>query len=68
MSAASVRCLVVWLLLLFVAQQAAAERVVGMSKRVYDHIAEVQELFDKDEWIWLYKNFGYTGDYEFIYF
>ena len=21
-----------------------------------------------DEWIWLYKEFGYTGDYEFIYF
>ena len=50
MSATSARCLLLWLLLLFVAQQAAAERVVGMSKRVYDHIAEVQELFDKDEW------------------
>lgn len=22
----------------------------------------------KEEWIWLYKHFGYTGDYEFIYF
>ena len=20
------------------------------------------------EWIWLYNHFGYTGDYEFIYF
>ena len=27
-----------------------------------------ESFFDKDEWIWLYKNFGYTGDYEFIYF
>ncbi len=25
-------------------------------------------FFDKDEWIWLLKNFNYTGDYEFIYF
>jgi ubiquinone/menaquinone biosynthesis C-methylase UbiE len=25
-------------------------------------------FFDKDEWIWLYKHFGYEGDYEFIYF
>jgi ubiquinone/menaquinone biosynthesis C-methylase UbiE len=23
---------------------------------------------DKDAWIWLYRHFGYTGDYEFIYF
>ena len=27
-----------------------------------------ESLFDKDEWIWLYTHFGYTGDYEFIYF
>jgi len=27
-----------------------------------------ESLFDKDEWIWLYNHFGYTGDYEFIYF
>ena len=27
-----------------------------------------ESFFDKDEWIWLYKNFSYTGDYEFIYF
>ena len=27
-----------------------------------------ESFFNKDEWIWLYKNFGYTGDYEFIYF
>ena len=25
-------------------------------------------FFDKDEWIWIYNHFGYTGDYEFIYF
>ena len=27
-----------------------------------------ESLFDKEEWIWLYQHFGYTGDYEFIYF
>jgi ubiquinone/menaquinone biosynthesis C-methylase UbiE len=27
-----------------------------------------ESFFDKEEWIWLYKNFGYKGDYEFIYF
>ena len=27
-----------------------------------------ESFFDKDEWIWLYKHFGYNGDYEFIYF
>ena len=27
-----------------------------------------EAFLDKDEWIWLYNNFGYTGDYEFIYF
>lgn len=27
-----------------------------------------ESLLDKDEWIWLYQHFGYTGDYEFIYF
>jgi len=27
-----------------------------------------ESLFDKEEWIWIYKEFGYTGDYEFIYF
>ena len=25
-------------------------------------------LFDVDEWMWIYSKFGYTGDYEFIYF
>ena len=25
-------------------------------------------IFDTAEWIWLYNHFGYTGDYEFIYF
>lgn len=25
-------------------------------------------FFRNDEWVWLYKHFGYTGDYEFIYF
>lgn len=27
-----------------------------------------KSFFDNDEWIWLYDHFGYTGDYEFIYF
>ncbi|WP_292369187.1 class I SAM-dependent methyltransferase [Methanoregula sp. UBA64] len=27
-----------------------------------------ESLFDLEEWIWIYKEFGYTGDYEFIYF
>ena len=27
-----------------------------------------ESFFDKEEWIWLYTHFGYTGDYEFIYF
>jgi len=27
-----------------------------------------ESFFDKQEWIWLYDHFGYTGDYEFIYF
>ena len=27
-----------------------------------------ESFFDKDEWLWLYDHFGYTGDYEFIYF
>jgi ubiquinone/menaquinone biosynthesis C-methylase UbiE len=25
-------------------------------------------FFDTAEWIWLYRHFGFTGDYEFIYF
>ena len=25
-------------------------------------------FYSYDEWLWLYKNFGYTGDFEFIYF
>jgi len=27
-----------------------------------------ESFFDVAEWIWLYNRFGYTGDYEFIYF
>ncbi len=27
-----------------------------------------ESFFDSAEWIWLYEHFGYTGDYEFIYF
>lgn len=27
-----------------------------------------ESFFDTAEWIWLYRHFGYTGDYEFIFF
>ena len=27
-----------------------------------------ESFFDEEEWIWLYDRFGYTGDYEFIFF
>ena len=27
-----------------------------------------ESFFDNEEWLWLYDHFGYTGDYEFIYF
>jgi len=27
-----------------------------------------ESFFDREEWIWIYNHFGYTGDYEFIYF
>jgi SAM-dependent methyltransferase len=27
-----------------------------------------EAFFDTAAWIWLYEHFGYTGDYEFIYF
>ncbi len=27
-----------------------------------------ESFFDKEEWEWLFDEFGYTGDYEFIYF
>lgn len=27
-----------------------------------------ESFFDPDEWKWIFKHFGYTGDYEFIYF
>jgi ubiquinone/menaquinone biosynthesis C-methylase UbiE len=27
-----------------------------------------ESLFDKDEWLWLFREFGFTGDHEFIYF
>jgi ubiquinone/menaquinone biosynthesis C-methylase UbiE len=27
-----------------------------------------ESFFDKEEWLWIYENFGYSGDYEFIYF
>lgn len=27
-----------------------------------------ESFFDEDEWVWLYHEFGYSGDYEFIYF
>lgn len=27
-----------------------------------------ESFFDKEEWEWVFREFGYTGDYEFIYF
>ena len=27
-----------------------------------------ESFFDNKEWLWIYESFGYTGDYEFIYF
>lgn len=27
-----------------------------------------ESFFSEQEWLWLYKQFGYTGDYEFIHF
>ena len=27
-----------------------------------------ESILHTSEWIWLYEKFGYTGDYEFIYF
>lgn len=27
-----------------------------------------ESFFETAEWLWLYKEFGFTGDYEFIYF
>ena len=27
-----------------------------------------ESFFDNEEWIWLFKKFCYTGDYEFIHF
>mgnify|MGYP001285843455 FL=1 len=27
-----------------------------------------ESFLDVSEWIWIYKEFGYKGDYEFIYF
>jgi SAM-dependent methyltransferase len=55
---------------------------VGKSKYImvegYRNVAELhnlecwaltaESLFHTSEWIWLYNLFGYTGDYEFIYF
>jgi ubiquinone/menaquinone biosynthesis C-methylase UbiE len=27
-----------------------------------------QSFYSNDEWVWLFNEYGYTGDYEFIYF
>jgi len=27
-----------------------------------------ESFFDVDDWLWIYKQFGYSGDYEFIFF
>jgi len=55
---------------------------VGKNKYIavesYRNVAELFNLqcwaltaeafFTEEEWIWVYDHFGYTGDYEFIYF
>jgi len=43
-------CILMFFLMLCLAHGATAERVVGMSKVIYDQISEVQDLFDQDEW------------------
>lgn len=64
--------------------EAAVQEIerVGKSKYImvegYRNVAEffnlqcwaltAESLFHTSEWIWLYNRFGYTGDYEFIYF
>ena len=27
-----------------------------------------ESFFEEDEWKWIYNNFGFKGDYEFIFF
>jgi hypothetical protein len=27
-----------------------------------------ESFFDDEEWVWLFKHFGYGGDHEFIFF
>lgn len=57
------------------------ERVGKNKFIIVESFRNVEELFNvqcwaltcnsfytPDEWMWLYKEFGYTGDYEFIYF
>ena len=64
--------------------QTAIEEIERVGKQKYilvESYRDEQELFnlecwaltaeaflDTAEWIWLYQHFGYTGDYEFIYF
>lgn len=31
-------------------------------------VLNCESFFDTAEWIWIYNHFGYSGDYEFIYF
>jgi SAM-dependent methyltransferase len=57
------------------------ERVGGKKFIMAESYRNEQELFnvqcwaltceswlDREEWIWLFRSWGYTGDYEFIYF
>ncbi len=57
------------------------ERVARNKYLVVESYRNVEELFNlqcwaltcnsfftPDEWVWLFKEFGYSGDYEFIYF
>ena len=43
-----------------------SERTRAVQSRMLG--ADRRALLHTSEWIWLYQHFGYTGDYEFIYF
>ena len=38
------------------------------ARKFYEWALTAEAFFDTASWIWLYQHFGYTGDYEFIYF
>ena len=42
----------------------SSARNLGLNKSKHEFIC----FFDVDEWIYIFKEFGYKGDYEFIFF